>query len=62
MAEEDGRVNGVGSPVHKALCIGNLVGVSINKNASYPVICGLKLMGMLGVLFGSKFAELHSSM
>lgn len=56
VAEEDGRVNGVGSAVHRGMCIGSLVGVMIKKNASCCVCSALKLMGMLGVLFGSKFA------
>jgi K(+)-stimulated pyrophosphate-energized sodium pump len=56
VVDEDGRVHGVGSMAHRAATIGSCVGVMIKKNASCSVSSALRLIGMLAVLFGSKFA------
>lgn len=59
IGDEDGRVHGIGSATHKAASIGNSVGIAMKKNGSCSINTSLKLIGMLAVLFGSKFAELH---
>lgn len=56
IADEDGRVHGVGSAAHNAITIGNLMGIMIKKNASCSICSSIKLIGMIAVLFGSKFA------
>ena len=41
---------------HRASLIGNSLGRVIKKNAGCSINTSIKLMGMLAVLFGSKFA------
>lgn len=60
VADEDGRVHGIGSTAHKAATISNLVGVVMKKNGSSSISASLKLIGMVAILFGSKFAEIHA--
>lgn len=52
-------MHGIGSTAHKAATIGNFISIVMKKNGSSSINASLKLIGMLAILFGSKFAEIH---
>jgi H+-translocating diphosphatase len=56
LTDEDGNIHGPDTLAHRAALIGNSVGYVLKKNAGCTINSCIKLMGMLAVLFGSKFA------
>lgn len=59
LVDDEGRVDEMNSKAHRAAVIGSSVGVVLKKNAGCAIFSSIKLMGMLTVLFGVKFADLH---
>ena len=59
LTDEQGNVHGIGTVAHKAALISNSVGYVLKKNAGCSINASIKLMGMLAVLFGGEFANLH---
>jgi K(+)-stimulated pyrophosphate-energized sodium pump len=59
VADEEGRVQGAESEAYRGAGTGTEVGLGLGKCAGGSIGAGVKVMGMLAVLFGGEFAALH---
>ena len=59
MLDEDGRTVTKGTDIHKAAVVGDTVGDPLKDTSGPALNILVKLMAILSLVFGSKFAQIH---
>jgi inorganic pyrophosphatase len=59
LVDENGNPIGKGSDVHKAAVVGDTVGDPLKDTSGPALNILMKLMAIISLVFGSKFAQIH---